>query len=227
MLFDLRGRGRRRVVKVIYLSLAVLMGGGLVLFGIGGNTSGGLFDAFSGDSGGSGDDTFKQRAESAQKRTTSSPTDAVAWAALARAQYQLAGIGENYDQNTGTFTDKGRQQLRMADQAWQRYLNLEPKKVDVSLANQMVQAYAPTGLNQPGKAVDAQELVIDNGQEGSGQYANLAVLAYGAGQSRKGDLAAKKALELADTKMQRDQLKQAFEQAKSGQLGQTTATPAG
>ena len=36
MLFDLRGRGRRRTVKVVYITLAFLMGGGLVLFGIGG-----------------------------------------------------------------------------------------------------------------------------------------------------------------------------------------------
>ncbi len=50
MLFDLRGRGRRRTVQVIYLGLAVLMGGGLVLFGIGGATPGGLFDAVSGNS---------------------------------------------------------------------------------------------------------------------------------------------------------------------------------
>ena len=46
MLFDLRGRGRRRAVQAIYLGLAILMGGGLVLFGIGGATSGGLLDAF-------------------------------------------------------------------------------------------------------------------------------------------------------------------------------------
>ena len=45
MLFDLRGR-RRRLVQATYLSLAVLMGGGLVLFGIGGDVSGGLFNAF-------------------------------------------------------------------------------------------------------------------------------------------------------------------------------------
>ena len=31
MLFDLRGRGRRRTVRVIYTGLAVLMGVGLVL----------------------------------------------------------------------------------------------------------------------------------------------------------------------------------------------------
>ena len=36
MLFDLRGRGRRRTVQVIYIGLAILMVGGLLLFGIGG-----------------------------------------------------------------------------------------------------------------------------------------------------------------------------------------------
>ena len=63
MLFDLRGRGRRRTVQVIYLSLAILMGGGLVLFGIGGATSGGLFDAIGGSGGSSTstDTVFKER----------------------------------------------------------------------------------------------------------------------------------------------------------------------
>ena len=51
MLFDLRGRGRRRAVKVIYLGLALLLGGGLVLFGIGGDAHGGLGDAFKDNSG--------------------------------------------------------------------------------------------------------------------------------------------------------------------------------
>ena len=45
MLFDLRGRGRRRTVQAVYLTLAILLGGGLVLFGVGGNVSGGLLDA--------------------------------------------------------------------------------------------------------------------------------------------------------------------------------------
>jgi hypothetical protein len=35
MLFDLRSRGRRRTVQAVYLGLAVLMGGGLILFGVG------------------------------------------------------------------------------------------------------------------------------------------------------------------------------------------------
>ncbi|MBA3437689.1 MAG: hypothetical protein H0U14_06795, partial [Thermoleophilaceae bacterium] len=53
MLFDIQGK-RRRVVQATYLTLAVLLGGGLVLFGIGGDVSGGLFDAFSERGGGSG-----------------------------------------------------------------------------------------------------------------------------------------------------------------------------
>ncbi|MGD0980301.1 MAG: hypothetical protein ABR946_02345, partial [Solirubrobacteraceae bacterium] len=36
MLFDLRSRGRRRTIQVVYGFLAVLIGGGLVFFGVGG-----------------------------------------------------------------------------------------------------------------------------------------------------------------------------------------------
>jgi hypothetical protein len=53
MLFDLRGK-RRRAVQATYLTLAVLMGGGLVLFGIGGS-GGNIFDAFDCGGGGASD----------------------------------------------------------------------------------------------------------------------------------------------------------------------------
>ena len=41
MLFDLRGRGRRTTVRVVYMGLALLLGIGLVGFGIGGGFGGG------------------------------------------------------------------------------------------------------------------------------------------------------------------------------------------
>jgi hypothetical protein len=62
MLFDLRGSGRRRTVKIVYVTLAFLMGGGLVLFGIGGGgaLSGGLVDAITeSDGGGNGIDRVR------------------------------------------------------------------------------------------------------------------------------------------------------------------------
>ena len=54
MLFDLRGHGRRRAVRVIYIGLALLMGVGLVGFGIGGGFGGGgLFSAATNNEGAS------------------------------------------------------------------------------------------------------------------------------------------------------------------------------
>jgi hypothetical protein len=100
MLFDLRGRGRRRTIQAIYLSLAILMGGGLVLFGIGGNTSGGLVDAINGGGGGGGqsaDEAFNKRVDALERRAQVNPRDAAAWAGLAKLHFQVASTGENYN----------------------------------------------------------------------------------------------------------------------------------
>ena len=121
MLFDLRGAGRRRTVKVVYITLAFLMGGGLVLFGIGGDVSGGLVDAITerGGGGDDGSDRFRKQEAAALKRTQANPQDAAAWAALARARFQLAGIGENFDPAKGTFTKAGTAKLTSAGDAWE------------------------------------------------------------------------------------------------------------
>ena len=77
MLFDLRGR-RRRAVQVTYLFLALLMGGGLVLFGIGGSVSGGLIDAFKGGGGGSSTDSaLEDRVDKAEARLAANPQNPV------------------------------------------------------------------------------------------------------------------------------------------------------
>jgi tetratricopeptide (TPR) repeat protein len=218
MLFDLRGRGRRRTVQVIYLSLAILMGGGLVLFGIGGNTSGGLFDAINGSGGGSGDSSVDQvaqkRIDTYVKRTQLNPRDEASWLGMAKVRFQVANTGENYNATQQAYTAKGLQQLREADKAWTRYLALDPKKPDPSTANLMVQAYGQAGLKQYPKAVSALEIVMDNRDESAGLFAQLAVLAAGAKQTRKSDLAEEKAIALAP-KDQRKQLKSDIDLAKS------------
>jgi tetratricopeptide (TPR) repeat protein len=219
MLFDLRGRGRRRTVQVIYLSLAILMGGGLVLFGIGGNTSGGLFDAINGGGGDGGgnsnvDAAVQKRVDSFERRVRTNPQDEAAFVSLAKLRFQVANTGENFNQTQQAFTTKGLQQLRQASSAWERYLALEPKKPDVQTANLMVQAYGQAGLKQYDKAVQALEIVIDQREESAGLYANLAVLASGASQTRKSELAEKKAIALAP-KAQRKQLKSDIDLAKT------------
>ena len=218
MLFDLRGRGRRRTVQAIYLSLAVLMGGGLVLFGIGGNTSGGLFDAING-SGGSGggssvDKVAQQRIDTYNTRLQANPSDQASWLGMTKVRFQLANTGENYNATQQAYTAKGLEQLRQADHAWTKYLALNPTKPDASTANLMVQAYGQAGLKQYAKAVSALEVVMDNRSDSSGLYAQLAVLAAGANQTRKSELAEQKAIDLAP-KDQRKQLKSDIDLAKS------------
>jgi cytochrome c-type biogenesis protein CcmH/NrfG len=222
MLFDLRGRGRRRAVQAIYLSLAILMGGGLVLFGVGGATSGGLLDAFSSGSGQTSvDKVFQERVDKAEKGVQARPTDPKAWAELTRVRFQQAGSGDGFDQNQGVFTDKGNEELQGAASAWTKYLTLTDKPDD-TVASLMVQAYSTAGLNQPGQAVSAMEIIIDSRPETAPLFAQLASLAYQAGQTRKAELASKKALALAP-KDDREQIKAQIDAAK---LAASQASPA-
>ena len=200
MLFDLRGRGRRRTVQAIYLTLAVLMGGGLVLFGIGGSVSGGLFDAIGLTGGGSGGSSANKQLQKQEKaalaRTRANPKDEAAWVLLARVRYQQAGQGDNFDQSTGTFKSGGRKELRQADEAWRSYLALSPKNPDANLAALMVQAFSPAGINRPADGVEAAEIVA-TARPSAQTYYQLAVFAFAAGQKRKAELAGRKAVELA------------------------------
>lgn len=196
MLFDLRGRGRRRTVQVIYLFLAILMGGGLVLFGIGGATPGGLVDAVTGSNSTSTSDIYQKRIVRYQKQTTVNPKDVAAWAALTRAYVQEASV-TGLDQATGQYTAKGIKQLQKADVAWQKYLDLDPKKMDGGLASLMVNTYGEGALNDPQKGVRALEQVIEGRGPSSALYSQLAVQAYLLGDVRKSVIAERRAVELA------------------------------
>ncbi|HEX8157246.1 MAG TPA: hypothetical protein VF526_07655 [Solirubrobacteraceae bacterium] len=229
MLFDLRGRGRRRTVQAIYLGLAILMGGGLVLFGVGSSSSGGLFDAFTGNSGGtSATASTDKRIERQVAVTRQRPQDPKAWSALAQARFQRAGI-DGISADGQTYNDKGKAQLRLAAQAWERHLALNPKQPDVRTAKFMVQAYQKTGLNELTKAVRALEIVTEAEKPpNTNLYQQLAQLAYSAGETRSGDLAANRAVELApakDRKPLRDALKALKAQSTTQQIqSQTTTT---
>ena len=214
MLFDLRGRGRRRTVQAIYLSLALLMGGGLVLFGIGSDQSGGLFDAFSGEnSGGSATEAIDKRIERQLATARANPRSPDAWAQLAVSRFQRAGIdGIGQD---GTYTADGKKHLRLAADAWERHIALDPKQPNVRAANLMVQAYGPQALNELPKAVNAKQIVTAAERPpSSNQFAQLAQLAYAAGETRVGDLAATRAVDLAPAET-RKELRTALETLKT------------
>lgn len=196
MLFDLQSRGRRTAVKIVYLGLAILIGGGLVLFGVGtGTGGGGLLDIFS-DNGTNVSSQVSDAEKRANREVRARPDDPAAWAELARARFLTAGQGDNFNASQSTFTAAGQEKLRSAQTAWDRYLALEPKNPDPNVARLMAQAFAPTGLNEPAAGAAALEIVTE-ADPSSAAFSQLAQFAYLAGQTRKGDLALARAVELA------------------------------
>ena len=212
MLFDLRSRGRRRTVQVVYLGLAVVFGLGLILFGVGTGSGGGLLDAFTGNgSSNSQGSAVSQQEKTAERQTKARPTDPAAWASLINARWASAN-GQAQQTTAGVqYTAKGKQELTGTTQAWQRYQTLT-KQVDPNLATLAARAYA--ALGNYGAAATAWEADAQATPNQAKGYACLALSAYAAKQTRKGDLARAKALALT-SKTARKQLAAAIDAAKT------------
>jgi hypothetical protein len=213
MLFDLRSRGRRRTVQVVYLGLAILMGGGLILFGVGaGNGFGGILNAFTGNgSSGAQKQVVSQQEKAALRQVKAQPNNPAGWGNLVQARWTSAGQGSNYDTATASFTASGKQELAAMTQAWQRYLALT-KKPNPDLAVLAARGYA--ALGNYAQEAQAWELVTLASPTAAKGYECLAASAYAAKQTRKGDLAAAKALTLVP-KAAQPTLKLQLQQAKT------------
>jgi hypothetical protein len=195
MLFDLRGRGRRTTVRVIYMGLALLMGVGLVGFGIGGGFGGGGFLNAAGQNEGSSGASAAGRIKRYEKLTQQQPTNPSAWENLAKAQLNEAG-GEAYVGPQG-MTSKGRDLFNRIARTWNSYLALNPPKPNPALAQQMLLVFGPEGLNRPADEVQVLQIVVADKPNNAAYYAQLANYAYQAKNMRVGDLAAAKAVSLA------------------------------
>ena len=210
MLFDLRGR-RRRAVQATYLMLALLMGGGLVLFGIGGSVSGGLIDAFKGSGGGSsGDSALQDQVDKQEDRLAKSPQNAAVLQALVRDYYSLAT--SQRESGTIGFPDDAKDELRKAGGYWQRYLTTVKGEPSPEAARYALQVYDVSALNRPKEAQRAAAILAQDSNDVA-SYLRLVSYAALAGDTRTADLAAKKAVDLAP-KSQRKQVKQQAEALK-------------
>ena len=167
------------------------MGAGLVLFGIGGATS----------------RRFPQRARRRRQQRGHSntpqkteqhlaqivrrdPQNAKAWARLVTVRYGIATGG-------GPGTAPTKAQLQGVDQAWTRYMALNPKPND-ELALTMEAVYGPGGLNEPAKLVGALEAhLAATRKPTASDYELYSVVATLATQTRKAALAKQQAQELA------------------------------
>jgi hypothetical protein len=221
MLFDLRGRHRRRAVKVIYTGLALLMGVGLVGFGIGGGFGGGgLLNAAS-ENESSNSASFANQIKKYEKLTKAQPRNVAAWEKLTNAQLHEAG-GEAYVTQTG-LTSKGKELFSQVAQSWNSYIALNPHKPNVELAQRMVTVFGEEGLNQPTAAVQVLQIVVAAKPTSASLYGALAEYAYKAHNTRVGDLASEKAVKLAPA-AQRKQLKTELAAIKKSPNGPESAT---
>ena len=216
MLFDLRSRGRRRTVQVIYIGLAVLIGAGLILFGVGtGSGGGGLFGAFTGSNQhtGANSSAVTSQVKSALARTKKEPSSAAAWANLINARLSAAN-SVGYNSTAGTYTKAGKQQLQLLTQAYTRYSNLT-KAPSVNTSILAAKAYTQLGNWKTASATYQAVLAKSAGSDRLHALECVAFTSYAAKNNRVAQLAQARVLALLPTKAVRKQMKSELEQAKT------------
>jgi len=156
--------------------------------------------------------SLERKIDAAQARSKAAPTDPAPLAALAKLHFQAGTLKMG---SSGESGDDGKAQLRLATQAWERYLALDPQPVDTGVAQLMSAAYGPGSLDDPKRAVAAQQVLADNTRPpDAAQFAQLAQKAYYAGETRTGDAAAARAIELTP-RSQRAEMRETMKTARS------------
>jgi len=229
MLFDLRGRGRRRTVQVIYVGLALLFGVGFIGFGVGvGSGGGGILNALTGESG-APKASFAGQVKKYQKLVAEQPKSLSAWEGLVNAQLHEAG-GESSVSN-GKLTSQGKELFVQIAHSWNSYMALNPPKPNPQVAQEMERIFSEEGLSQPAEEVKVLQTVIAvkpelTPQYESSLYGSMAQYAYKAHNVRIGDLASEKAISLA-APAERAKLKKALAELKKSSAPTSTTTASG
>jgi hypothetical protein len=210
MLFDLRGR-RRNVVKVVYATLAVLMGLSLFLV-IGGFNIAELFN--DSESAGDAAKPYEEQAERIERKLKKDPQDPDLLIALTRAQVGAGRAQVEVDPNgSQTFTADAVQEYQKAYNSWSEYLKAVDKP-EVGVALLM----APTLLqlaelsrsyeeasSRIQAASDAQRIVAEQ-RPSLNAWSTLAFYTYFTGDFAAAEKARAEAEKLAGEKAEREAL---------------------
>ncbi|MBJ7459233.1 MAG: hypothetical protein JHD02_08610 [Thermoleophilaceae bacterium] len=172
MLFDLQGP-RKTAVKVIYLGLAILMAGGLVLFGIGSSVNGGLANVFSGEDSTS---AAKDNVNKYSEQLAANPKNEKAMQSLIAARYSLAGDPANFNPENNEFSADGKAQLELLKDDWADYLKMTDNKPDLATANYAVSAYL--GLEDAKGATAAQQIITERKPNAANYLALMLYASY-------------------------------------------------
>lgn len=208
MLFDLRGK-RRNVVKVVYATLAVLMGLSLFLV-IGGFNIAELFQ--SNNVSGEATEQFEERAERIEAKLAKSPEDPDLLVALARAQINTGNSLVTVEENGQQVMTLGAvQEFQKASDTWTKYLKAtdEPSvSLALLVAPTMFRLAETSRSLQEARtnvtdAAEVQRLVAEK-RPSINSYSTLAYYLYFTGDFKAADKAGEKAESFAREKTEKE-----------------------
>jgi len=218
MLFDLRGR-RRNVIKVVYATLAVLMGLSLFLV-IGGFNIAELFSSNSGT--GNAAETYEDQAERIEAKLRKDPQDEALLVSLTRAQINAGNAHVEVEPNGGrSFTIESLQQYQEASETWDKYLKAtdEPNASLAQLVapallslSELARSYQESITNLEA-AVGAQKIVAEQ-RPSINSYSTLALYTYFTGDFAAAEEARREAKKLAQSKQEREAVDTQLDEAK-------------
>lgn len=219
MLFDLQSPRRRGVIKVIYAFLAILMGGGLIFFGIGSDATGGLSELFTGNDG-SGDTGFEDQISEQEDKLVVNPQDVAALTELVQLHFQAGTSLIEVDESTGqqNVTAEAEEELQKGADSWDQLVKASKENPPSGAALTAVQTFSILAQSELTKAASGSgQTALDDADDSLANWkgaaeaqatiavarddantlARLANLYYFAGEFEKGDEAAAQAASAA------------------------------
>jgi hypothetical protein len=218
MVFDIRGR-RRNLVKVVYATLAVLMGLSLFLV-IGGFNIAELFN--SDNTSGEAAEQYEEQAERIEVKLKKDPENPDLLVALTRAQINTGNSLVTVEDNGQQVQTLGSvQNYRLAVDSWSKYL----KATDEPAAG-LAQLVAPTmfrlaetspslfeARRNATTAAEAQKIVAEQ-RPNVNSYSTLAYYTYFTGDFAAAEKARKKSESFAGSKAERKSIGEQLEEIR-------------
>jgi hypothetical protein len=211
MLFDLRSGRRRNVVKVVYATLAVLMGLSLFLV-IGGFN---IAELFQGNATVDAASEFEDDAERIEDRLRKDPENPRYLLSLTRARVNAGNALYSGDPGAEVreITPEAIQQLRLGQDAWERYLEATGKPnpsgavlMSTTLLTLAENARSSTESKENVEgAVQAAKIVADQ-KPSLGSLSTLAFYTALLARKEQAEAIADKAKKLAPEKLQRESI---------------------
>jgi hypothetical protein len=218
MLFDLQGGHRRKVVKVVYAVLAVLMGLSLFLV-VGGLNIAELFNGS--NSAGNPAQAYEEQADRIEVKLKKDPESPNLLLSLTRAQINAGNAQYGEEGGQRVLTTESVQSFQEADQSWSEYLKAtdEPNPGLAQLVGPMMLTLAETSSSYTQAdqrieaAAEAQKIVAE-ARPSVNSLSTLAFYTYFTGDFKAAEKARAEAKQLAKAKSETEAIDKQLDEYK-------------